>query len=119
MTIESNYLFMACMDVDADKEEVFHDVYNSEHIPLLREVPGVISIARFQREEFTLIIGGERRTVRLDNEPQHAAIYEIESPAVLASEAWAKAVDSGRWPEHVRPYTRNRRHLLMKRIFPK
>jgi hypothetical protein len=27
---------------------------------------------------------------------------------------WAKAVDAGRWPTHVRPFTRNRRHVLKK-----
>jgi hypothetical protein len=26
----------------------------------------------------------------------------------------AAAVDSGRWPGEVRPYTRNRRHVLKK-----
>jgi hypothetical protein len=30
------------------------------------------------------------------------------------SEAWTKAVDQGRWPNEVRPYTRNRRHVLKK-----
>jgi hypothetical protein len=31
---------------------------------------------------------------------------------VLVSPAFVKAVDAGRWPTHVRPYTRNRRHTL-------
>jgi hypothetical protein len=30
------------------------------------------------------------------------------------SPAFAKAVDHGRWPTHVRPYTRNRHHTLYK-----
>jgi hypothetical protein len=33
---------------------------------------------------------------------------------VLTSDAWAKAVEVGRWPSQVRPYTRNRRHVLRK-----
>jgi hypothetical protein len=33
---------------------------------------------------------------------------------VLTSDAWAKAVEKGRWPAQVRPYTRNRRHTLRK-----
>ena len=41
-------------------------------------------------------------------------MYEIESPEVLTSTAWADAVDSGRWPEQVRPYTSNRRHTLLR-----
>jgi hypothetical protein len=31
---------------------------------------------------------------------------------VLTSAAFAKAVDAGRWPAEVRPFTRNRHHTL-------
>jgi hypothetical protein len=33
---------------------------------------------------------------------------------VLISPAWAKAVEDGRWPGEVRPFTHNRRHALYK-----
>jgi hypothetical protein len=33
---------------------------------------------------------------------------------VLLSDAWAKAVDRGRWPKEIRPYVRARRHTLKK-----
>jgi hypothetical protein len=61
-----------------------------------------------------MVIGGERKTIVAEGEPRYSAVYELESPAVLTSEAWAKAVDAGRWPAAVRPYTRNRRHTLRK-----
>ena len=51
----------------------------------------------------------------VENEPKYTALYEIESPQVLTSEAWSKAVDSGRWPAAVRPFTQNRRHVLYQR----
>ena len=38
----------------------------------------------------------------------------LENAEVLTSEAWAKAVEAGRWPSQVRPFTRNRRHVLRK-----
>src|SRR2546426_5714022 len=50
------------------------------------------------------------------SEPAYNALYEGESPAVLTSDAWAKAVEEGRWAEHVRPYTTNRRHVMYHRI---
>jgi len=59
-------------------------------------------------------IGGERKTMRAENEPAYTAIYELESPDVLTSAAWNKAVEAGRWPAQVRPHTRNRRHVLLK-----
>ena len=119
MPIGASYLFIAAMDVEPDREAVFNEVYDTEHVPLLSKVPGVLSVARFQRQAFSLIIGGERRAVNLEDEPQYLAFYGLESPEVLVSEAFAKAVDAGRWPEEVRPYTKNRRHTLMRLIGPK
>ena len=116
MPISADYLFLASMDVDPGHEAEFNEVYDNEHVPLLREVPGVVSVARFQTQELTLLIGGERRTVQIEGEPRYTALYEIASPEVLVSEAWGEAIEHGRWPGRVRPHTTNRRHLLMKRL---
>jgi hypothetical protein len=35
MTINSKYIFVASMDVDPDKEALFNQVYDPEHIPNL------------------------------------------------------------------------------------
>ena len=115
MPLTTRYLFSAAMDVQPDKDAVFNEVYDTEHVPLLLEVAGVISVARFKTRELTMVIGGERRTIVIENEPRYQALYELESPEVLTSPAWAAAVDRGRWPSHVRPYTKNRRHVLYER----
>jgi hypothetical protein len=116
MPVETRYLLSAAMDVAPEKDALFNEVYDTEHVPLLIRVPGVVSVARFRRRELTMVIGGQPRTIVLDNEPAYTALYEIESPAVLTSDAWAKAVDQGRWPGEVRPHTRNRRHVLYEKI---
>ena len=118
MSISSKYLLIASMDVDPDKRDVFNEVYDKEHVPSLLEVPGVLAVARYQLDELRMSMGGETRTIRVENEPEYAAVYELESPDVPTSDAWASAVERGRWPEQVRPYTRNRRHVLLKRIGP-
>ena len=41
MPIKSKYLFVASMDVDANKEALFNEVYDTEHVPNLLKVPGV------------------------------------------------------------------------------
>jgi len=115
MPITSRYLFSAAMDVDAAKDALFNEVYDREHVPNLLTVPGVIAVARFKREELTLSIGGERKRIVVENEPRYSALYEVESPEVLVSEAWAKAVEQGRGPGEVRPFTKNRRHVLYRR----
>lgn len=111
---QARYLFTASMDVDPDKDAVFNEVYDTEHIPLILKVPGVISARRYVNVPLQMIIGGEKKTLVAEGEPRYSAIYELESAEVLLSEAWAKAVDAGRWPSEVRPYTRNRRHTLRK-----
>lgn len=116
MPFQTRYLFAAAMDVDPDKEALFNEVYDTEHVPMLLAVPGVVSMARFRTEELTMIIGGERRRIVAPGEPRYSALYEIEGPEVLTSEGWGRAVDRGRWPGQVRPYTRNRRHVLLARL---
>ena len=114
MPISTRYLFPASMDVAPNKEALFNEVYDQEHVPNLLKVPGVISVTRLTLEPLTLSIGGERRPVVAAGEPKHSAIYEIESPEVLVSREWGEAVEAGRWPDQVRPYTSNRRHVLRK-----
>ena len=118
MAPQSRYLFTASMDVTPDKENLFNEVYDHEHVPMLEAVPGVISVARFKTQELTMMIGGERRTIVLENEPRYSALYEIEGPDVLVSPEWGEAVEKGRWPDQVRPYTANRRHVLRRLIGP-
>ncbi len=118
MPFQTKYVFTASMDVQPDKEDLFNEVYDTEHVPLLQAVPGVISIARFKTQELTMIMGGERRAIVVEDEPKFSAVYEIESPEVLTSDAWADAVDQGRWPGEVRPYTTNRRHVLRRLLQP-
>jgi hypothetical protein len=116
MSLTSRFLFSASMDVTAEREPLFHEVYDAEHVPLILTVPGVISAARFETRPLTMMLGGERRTMDPQGAPRFHAFYELESPDVLLTEAWAKAVEQGRWPGQVRPHTSNRRHLLMRRI---
>jgi len=116
MPFTSPYLFSAAMDVEPEKEALFNEVYDREHVPLLLKVPGVVSVARLQTVPVTLVIGGQRRRIVVEGEPRYNALYEVESPEVLTSEAWAAAVDQGRWPDQVRPFTRNRRHVMFRRM---
>jgi hypothetical protein len=99
------------MDVDPNKEALFNEVYDTEHIPNLLKVPGVQ--ARIKGEAFELGIGGGTRAI-VHKGARYGAAYEIDGPHVLVSPDWAKAGEAGRWPSQVRPYTRNRTHVLCK-----
>ena len=118
MASQARYIFIASMDVDPEKEDLFNEVYDTEHVPLLLKVPGVLSAKRYKTEPLTLFVRGATQTVVAKGEPLYSAVYEIESPEVLVSDAWAKAVDKGRWPTEVRPYVRNRRLVLRRLLEP-
>ena len=113
MPVGAKYLFMVSMDVAPEKEALFNEVYDQEHIPNLLAVPGVLAVSRAKSQPFAVCIGGERKEMPAGS-PVCTAIYELESPEVLASDAWAEAVEAGRWPTEVRPFTTNRRHVLGK-----
>jgi hypothetical protein len=114
MPITGKWIFTAAMDVEPDKEALFNEVYDQEHVPTLSRVPGVISVTRLKLDTLRITMGGETKTIDSQGAPRYAAIYELESPDVLTSPAFARAVDQGRWPGEVRPYTRNRHHTLHK-----
>ena len=96
MPIATKYLFIVSMDVTLEKEALFNEVYDTEHLPRLRAVPGVIRAARYRQPSPT--------------EPRYLAAYELESVAVLQTPEWRAAGEAGRWPKEIRPKTMNR-HL--------
>ena len=75
MPITSKYLFVASMDVDPDKEDLFNEVYDTEHIPNLLKVPGVYAVTRIKANP-----SREYRRCRAAGHHGHSAISEIEGP---------------------------------------
>ena len=115
MPITGKWIFTASMDVDPEKEALFNEVYDTEHVPHLLKVPGVVSATRVKTDTLRVTIGGETKTVEPQG-PRCSCMIELENPDVLTSAAFANAVDAGRWPSQVRPFTRNRQHTLHKVI---
>ena len=58
MAVKARFLFIASMDVEAHKEALFNEVYDTEHIPALLKVPGVLSVSRGVSTPLTMFIGG-------------------------------------------------------------
>ena len=115
---KARYVFTASLDVDPAREALFNEIYDIEHVPFLLKVPGVLAVTRATYEPgATMRIDGQTKALAAEGEPKYSAIYELESADVLLSDAWAKAVDQGRWPKEIRPHIRARRHTL-KKIMP-
>jgi hypothetical protein len=116
MSLQTRFLFSAAMDVEPSREALFNEVYDQEHVPLLLTVPGVVAVSRVKMRPLTVLIGGEKKQIVSESEPRYNTFYEVESPEVLITDAWGRAVDQGRWPGEVRPHTKNRRHILYEKI---
>ena len=95
-------LYLVRMDVAHDHERTFNEVYDTEHVPNLRAVPGVRHAGRYKQPSAT--------------EPRYMAAYDFESAAVLQSAAWKTAGEAGRWPTAVRPHTMNRHLALYEHV---
>lgn len=109
------YLMLASMNIHPGHEVEFNNVYDDEHVPFLQAVPGVRAIARYESHTLRMLLGGEPRIIE-SRLPRYHALYALDGPDVTASEAWGEAVERGRWPSQVRPFTRDRLHVLLKRL---
>lgn len=114
MPITAKYLYIVSMDVDLDKEELFNEVYDTEHVPNILKVPGVIAATRTTLQPMDRSAAGGHRTLNPENEARYSVIYEIESPDIMLSDAWKAEAEKGRWPTDVRPHTKNRSHVVRK-----
>ena len=95
-------LFLVRMDVGHDHDALFNEVYDKEHLPNLRGVPGVRSAHRYRQP--------------WKGEPRYMAAYELDSAAVLSTPAWKAAGEAGRWASEVRPYTSNKKWIVSERV---
>jgi len=89
-------LLVVTMDIAAAVEEEFNDWYDTEHMPLLRAVPGVICARRY-------------RTLR--GAPRYAAVYHLDGTNPYASLPWRQA-DQTPWLQRLRRFQSNRHYSM-------
>jgi hypothetical protein len=80
-------LMIVWADVPGDTEEEFNRWYNEEHLAELLSVPGVLNAARYEATS---------------SGPKHMAVYELESPAVIETDAF-KNRPRTEWGKKVSP----------------
>ena len=69
-----SYIYVVQMNIPAEHEAEFNRVYDTEHVPMLSQVPGVNKVSRYRLEK--------------TNDPKmqkYLAIYEIDSPDIVDS----------------------------------
>lgn len=98
-------LLMALMEPEAGMQDEFDDWYDLEHIPHMSGVPGIVSAHRF---------------VAVEGWPRYAALYDLDSVAVLTSAAYRSV--TGRsfspWSRRILQRVRGWRRLAFEQREP-
>ena len=105
LTYRTPYVFWVFMDVEKHREDLFNELYDGEHVPLLLKLPGCVNVARYRTE--------------VPGEPRYLAAYEVDRTDLPMSKLWNDTSDIGRWKPEVRPYTYNKHYIVGERIWPK
>ena len=90
------------MDVDPEMEEEFNRWYEEEHIPMLMQVPGVLSA---------------RRCISQGENPKYVTIYEHKNIDVQKSRSYQKALET-EWTKRIRPHLKNFTKRVLFQIYP-
>jgi len=104
MATRGKGIFLVYTDIDPQHETEFNDWYNSEHIPELLAVPGILAAARYEATK-----GG----------PKYLAVYELETADVVKTPAFTDRKRTP-WGERVSPSVigSNRTRVVGEQIFP-
>ncbi len=89
---------IAAMSIGQVAEDEFQDWYDTEHIPALAAVPGVLCARRFRGT-------GNRKYV---------ALYHLATPEVQDSAEWKQARQSD-WTSRLQPHFRDHLRLVLRR----
>ena len=80
-------LMIVWADIPAEMEDDFNAWYNEEHLAELLSVPGILNAARYEATS---------------SGPKHMAVYELESPAVIETDAFRNRPRT-EWGKRVSP----------------
>lgn len=82
-------LLLVMMDIDPAHEDEFNRWYDEEHVPERLHCPGFRSGRRF---------------VSVEGEPKYLAIYELDDPEVLETEAYKRMQPPSAWMKKISPH---------------
>lgn len=95
---DAGALLLNAMNVDPEVEDEFNTWYDTEHIPALAAVTGVVCARRFRATQSPL---------------KYIALYHVAAPEVVASAEWKKAVETP-WTQRIRPHIRDHLRIVCK-----
>ena len=91
-------LLLVGMTPAPQHETEFNAWYDTEHVPALARVPGVLSARRF----------------RAAGSPKYVALYHLTTPDVVSGPDWKRASKSTPMPAHIRPHITDRARFVCR-----
>ena len=92
-------LLLVAMTPAPAVETEFNAWYDTEHVPALARVPGVLSARRF----------------RAAGSPKYVALYHLTSPETVSGPDWKRASKSTPMPSQIRPQIGDRLRLVCRK----
>jgi hypothetical protein len=91
-------LLLVAMTPAPQHETEFNAWYDTEHVPALARVPGVLSARRF----------------RAAGKPKYVALYHLTVPEIVSGADWKRASEGTPMPAHIRPEITDRARLVCR-----
>ncbi len=95
------YFYLVTFEIAPGDEAQFNEIYDTEHVPNILQVDGVLQVIRFRDAEATP--NGWLR---------YTALYLIERPDLPTTPEWRAKSDIGRWAPVIRPRVKSREQRL-------
>ena len=102
----ARYFYMVTFEIAPEDEREFNEIYDTEHVPNLLTVEGVLGIMRFRDAELN-----EKGWL------VYSALYIIAKPDLPSTPAWRAKSDVGRWEPVMRPRMKARRQRLGSLVY--
>lgn len=101
MSAKAPFFYLVTFEIAPEDEAEFNEIYDTEHVPNILQVDGVLQVIRFR-----------------DAEPSakgwlvYSALYLIEQADLPTTPQWRAKSDIGRWAPVIRPRVKSRQQRL-------
>jgi hypothetical protein len=100
-TASASHFYMVTFEIAPEDEQDFNEIYDTEHIPNILQVDGVLQVIRLKDADPT---------------PQgwlrYSALYLLTQPDLPSTPQWKAKSDLGRWAPVIRPRVKARQQRL-------
>ena len=95
------FFYQVTFEIAPEDEAEFNEIYDTEHVPNILQVDGVMQVIRFRDADPTV-----------KGWLTYSALYLIARPDLPSTPEWRAKSDIGRWAPVIRPRVKSRQQRL-------